>query len=153
MDVLALALARLIIAVIIIIIGIVCQLCKAAGKMRMRLFEKWSPASLSSYVMRAGKFIAPSLPIYQYDSGVIFRWREVQPGGRSLVTMDDHFPRAKDGTMGDEQADYGNYYNEGNVSHLCTGWAPILGMTGIVSAVAFASECEEDDTRETTGRC
>jgi hypothetical protein len=35
--------------------------------------------------------------------------------------------------------DDGSYYNEGNLSVVCPGWAPALGFTGIAAAVVFAS--------------
>jgi V-type H+-transporting ATPase proteolipid subunit len=38
--------------------------------------------------------------------------------------------------MGDDNE---NYYVEGNISVACPSWAPILGFTGIVSAVCFAN--------------
>jgi hypothetical protein len=39
--------------------------------------------------------------------------------------------------MGDEDE---SYYNAGNVSNICTAWAPILGFSGIACAVVFASK-------------
>jgi hypothetical protein len=42
----------------------------------------------------------------------------------------------------DDNYDYANYYQEGNVSYVCTSWAPILGFMGIASAVVFASKCD-----------
>jgi len=38
--------------------------------------------------------------------------------------------------MGDEQEEI---YYDVNVSYPCPSWAPILGFTGIVCSVAFAS--------------
>jgi len=36
--------------------------------------------------------------------------------------------------------DNNNYYNEGNMSYVCTAWAPILGFGGIAASVVFASK-------------
>jgi len=33
-----------------------------------------------------------------------------------------------------------NYYNEGNMSYVCSAWAPVLGFTGIACSVVFASK-------------
>jgi hypothetical protein len=45
--------------------------------------------------------------------------------------------------MGDDGGqNYDNYYEDGNVSHICANWAPILGFSGIVASVAFASKSE-----------
>lgn len=44
-------------------------------------------------------------------------------------------------------ADDGNYYNEGNMSYVCTAWAPILGFAGIACAVTFSSKCVKTERR------
>lgn len=33
-----------------------------------------------------------------------------------------------------------DYYYPGNVSYVCTSWAPILGFMGIACSVVFASK-------------
>ena len=40
--------------------------------------------------------------------------------------------------MGDNE-DGGNYFEDGNISHVCTAWAPAVGFMGISAAVVFAS--------------
>jgi len=45
--------------------------------------------------------------------------------------------------MGDNgDYDY-DYYNDGNLSYACTSWAPVLGFTGIVSAVVLSSKSKK----------
>ena len=43
-----------------------------------------------------------------------------------------------DDDQAQQQGD-GSYYNDGNLSVVCPGWAPALGFTGIAAAVVFAS--------------
>jgi hypothetical protein len=47
---------------------------------------------------------------------------------------------ADDDQAAQQQQNDGAYYNEGNLSVVCPGWAPALGFTGIAAAVVFASK-------------
>lgn len=42
--------------------------------------------------------------------------------------------------MADDDNNANNYYNEGNVSVMCTPWAPVVGFTGVALAVVLSSE-------------
>jgi hypothetical protein len=42
--------------------------------------------------------------------------------------------------MADANGDGVAEYMEGNISHVCTSWAPIVGFAGVASAVVFASK-------------
>jgi len=60
---------------------------------------------------------------------------------RVRVTQTRPSQKAKRLTMADDdQQGNGNYYNEGNISHVCASWAPMVGFAGIASAVVFASK-------------
>lgn len=42
--------------------------------------------------------------------------------------------------MADDDNQYAQYYNEGNLSYACPSWAPVLGFMGIAASVALSSE-------------
>lgn len=41
--------------------------------------------------------------------------------------------------MADDDNQYSQYYNEGNLSYACPSWAPILGFMGIAASVALSN--------------
>jgi len=41
--------------------------------------------------------------------------------------------------MGDDDDNYGGYYNDANISYSCPSWAPMLGFAGCASAVILAN--------------
>ena len=42
--------------------------------------------------------------------------------------------------MADDDNQYAQYYNEGNLSYACPSWAPVLGFMGIAASVTLSSE-------------